>query len=437
MRPAFAEVLEVALAQAREAEREQARQTVQEQMATQPARAWDMLRKAIKRRKQRHHIRATIQAAQEKAAKDKQEAAAAAETDRWKRLAAKTPRARSSSIDEGGEPNSDAMARRPSRLLSKDLEPGSPGGPGGSGLPPALRRRRSSADMDEDGNPRTRPAEETRQKEVRRLHDLYQAELRGEKPPPGVKSLRQLVLLRGGDTSQFSSVLKCMFPLMSASEMKTMLEWVAPKAERINEETQQMTDAHRIEARVLFGLDVDLDGSGSIELAELQEAGWGAKGTEEGRKLKEAFERLDVDRVGSLKLQQFEMLAVECYITTPGGGLSAKVTDKQRRSALRAFAAKKVAAGESARRPSLSDLTTRRTSFREAVVSATDGIPRRPSPPPLKPSPPTPTEEERSSAAPPHRREQEPEPETSGLGILLAGDRHLSPESFRKRPNKG
>ena len=54
-----------------------------------------------------------------------------------------------------------------------------------------------------------------------------------------------------------------------------------------------------------------LAGSGTIELEELTEAGWGKLGTAEGDALKAAFERHDTVGEGSLSLEQFTALVQE------------------------------------------------------------------------------------------------------------------------------
>ena len=65
-----------------------------------------------------------------------------------------------------------------------------------------------------------------------------------------------------------------------------------------------LSDEERAKVKELFD-GFDADGSGSIELDELQEAGWGKEGTVEGDSLIELFERHDVEGNGSLNLEQF------------------------------------------------------------------------------------------------------------------------------------
>ena len=158
-----------------------------------------------------------------------------------------------------------------------------------------------------------------KEKEVRGLFRLYEAELGGEKPAAGAKSLRQMIVMSGGDGS-FASLLKCLYPLAPPRELKQMLEWGAPKQDGTAEDSKQkqhVTEEQRREIHELFSF-FDADGSGTIELEELQEAGWGTEGTADGDALREAFELIDTEGTGSLSLQQFEKLVVECSMLDDG-----------------------------------------------------------------------------------------------------------------------
>ena len=124
-------------------------------------------------------------------------------------------------------------------------------------------------------------ATDHRKKEVAKLHRIYlqQQEGAGGSVGNGGKStFRQMSLRSGGDGS-FVAVLRMLYPQALAVEVRQMVEWVTPK--RACDDRAALTAEQQAEVKELFD-GFDADGSGTLELEELQEAGWGEEGTVDG-----------------------------------------------------------------------------------------------------------------------------------------------------------
>ena len=148
-----------------------------------------------------------------------------------------------------------------------------------------------------------------KRKEVRQLLELYSSEERRAmaKDAPAKATLRQLAIKSGGDGS-FTSVLKMYYPSASTDELQEMLAWVEEK-----QEEEQLTEEQRREVKRLFD-GIDKDHSDSVELAELQEMGWGGQLRDLGGILQALFTKHDTQRCGSLDLEQFVKLVQDCSL---------------------------------------------------------------------------------------------------------------------------
>ena len=168
----------------------------------------------------------------------------------------------------------------------------------------------------------------------------------------GAPSLSSMVVRSGGDGS-FASVLHMVYPQASARDVRRMCSWVAPKKEEAKERT--LTAEQRATVKTLFA-GFDADASGTLELSELEEAGWGQDGTAE---LVEIFNRHDADGSGCLNLEQFTLFCQECSMFDDGlleDAAKKAVADRQARIKKTAAEGAKRGGASQQRRPSLADL---------------------------------------------------------------------------------
>ena len=205
--------------------------------------------------------------------------------------------------------------------------------------------------------------------EVQKLYAVFEAGRKERRTVGGQggPSLNTMVVRSGGDGS-FASVLHMVYPQASARDVKRMCSWVAPKKEA---KERTLTAEQKATVKTLFD-GFDADGSGSLELSELEEAGWGKAGTDE---LVEIFNRHDLEGNGNLTLEQFALFCQECSLFDDGiledtYKKEAAEAAKARLEKLAAEDAKNRVARQRHRRPSLADLSQeRRESFTTPFAS--------------------------------------------------------------------
>lgn len=172
------------------------------------------------------------------------------------------------------------------------------------------------------------------EREVIQLYELY-------KEKPGAKGFKQ--------------VLRACYPQLTNADLEERLGWVAKHEAELSALRQLSADQKKAVHSLFARLDAD--GSGSIELNEVQVAGWGAKGTPEGALLVAMFKKTDLNEDRALDVDEFTQFVEECATLI---GFE-QILERAQRSAMAGGVERPKFNPDS--RPSLSDISGHRRGF--------------------------------------------------------------------------